>query len=456
MVKIYRCLVVVVLCLLASTVVAQVPQWRDLYKVKKKDTLYGIAKKFGLTEDQLRAANPEMKAADYTLKKGDRILIPYPSEEPATPAVKPAPVAKPVQKAAQKAAPAAMRVGVMLPLHNINGDGRRMMEYYRGLLMGCDSLKRAGYHIDVHAWNVTIDDDITKFTSDPEAAKCNIIFGPLYTHQVRGLAEFCKARDIKMVIPFSINGDDVARYSQIFQVWQSPDRLNNSAIEAYLRLFPQAHPVFIDCNDTTSRKGVFTFGLRNRLESKNITYNITNLNSSEGMFAKAFRTNQQNVVILNTGRMAELTVALAKLASLQNLNPNIKITLFGYTDWLLYADYDLDKFFHFDTYIPAQFYYNPQNARTRQFEQTYRRWFHEGLQVNYNPRFGLTGYDHAQFFLRGLVSKGKAFRGTKGQSTYTPLQTPLRFRQVGDAGMQNESFQLIHYTRDHRIEAVAY
>ena len=123
----------------------------------------------------------------------------------------------------------------------------------------------------MHAWNVTIDDDITKFTSDPEAAKCNIIFGPLYTHQVRGLAEFCKARDIKMVIPFSINGDDVARYSQIFQVWQSPDRLNNSAIEAYLRLFPQAHPVFIDCNDTTSRKGVFTFGLRNRLESKNIT-----------------------------------------------------------------------------------------------------------------------------------------------------------------------------------------
>lgn len=33
---------------------------------------------------------------------------------------------------------------------------------------------------------------------------------------------------------------------------------------------------------------------------------------------------------------------------------------------------------------------------------------------------------------------------------------PNRFRQVGDAGMQNESFQLIHYTRDHRIEAVAY
>ncbi len=440
--------------LAALSLHAQVPQGRDVYKVKKKDTVYGIAHKYGLTEDQLRAANPEMQAPGYVLKKGDRLFIPYPPEKTtatATPAAK-APAAT---KAAQTARP-VIRVGMMLPLHNVNGDGRRMTEYYRGFLMACDSLKRTGMNIDVHAWNVTIDDDISRFTADPAAARCDIIFGPLYTRQVRGLAEFCKARDIKLVIPFSISGDDVSRYTQIFQVWQSPERLNNSAIEAYLRLFPKAHPVFIDCNDTTSRKGIFTFGLRNRLESKNIAYNITNLNSSEGMFAKSFRAGQQNVVILNTGRMPELTVALAKLTSLQNLNPNLKITLFGYTDWLLYADYDLDGFFRFDTYVPAQFYYNAQNARTRQFEQAYRRWFHEPLQTNYNPRFALSGYDHAQFFLRGMAAKGKSFRGTTGQSTYTPLQTPLRFRQVGDAGMQNDCFQLIHYTRDRRIEAVAY
>ena len=451
MVKLCRCLLLIVVCCLGLAVAAQVPQWRDVYKVKKKDTVYGIAKKYGLTEDQLRAANPEMKTADYSLKKGDRLFIPWPSTQPVAQAA----TAQPKGGASQQHGLSTVHVGIMLPLHNVNGDGRRMTEYYRGFLMACDSLKRAGLHIDVHAWNVTIDDNIEKFTADPAAARCDIIFGPLYTHQVRGLAEFCKARDIRMVIPFSISGDDVSRYRQIYQVWQSPDRLNSSAIEAYLRLFPKAHPVFIDCNDTTSRKGVFTFGLRNRLESNNITYNITNLNSSEAMFAKAFRTGQQNVVILNTGRMPQLTVALAKLESLQNLNPNLKITLFGYTDWLLYADYDLDNFFRFDTYLPAQFYYNAQNSRTRRFEQSYRHWFHEGLQVNYNPRFALTGYDHAQFFLRGLAAQGKAFRGTQGQSAYTPLQTPLRFRQVGDAGMQNDNFQLIHYTRDHRIESVA-
>ena len=47
-----------------------------------------------------------------------------------------------------------IKVGVMLPLHDINGDGKRMVEYYRGLLMACDSLKAEGITTDVYAWNV--------------------------------------------------------------------------------------------------------------------------------------------------------------------------------------------------------------------------------------------------------------------------------------------------------------
>ena len=247
----------------------------------------------------------------------------------------------------------------------------------------------------------------------------------------------------------------MARYSQIFQVWESPDKLNNSAIEAFLKRFPNAHPVFVDCNDSTSRKGIFTFALRNRLENRKIAYSITNLNNSEAMFAKAFRTNQPNVVILNTGRSPELNIALAKLESLQNNQPSLRISLFGYTEWLMYTENNLNRFHRFDTYIPTHFYYNPMNAATRRLEQNYRRWFRQDMQ-HALPRFAITGYDQAQFFIRGLVSHGKNFKGTKGQSSYTPLQSPLKFGQVGSAGMQNQFFQLIHYAPGNRIESIAY
>lgn len=343
----------------------------------------------------------------------------------------------------------------MLPLHNVDGDGRRMTEYYRGILMACDSLRAQGMNINMHAWNVNIDADITKFMPEATAAKCDIIFGPLYSKQVHALAEYCKARDIKMVIPFSITGDDVSLYKQIFQVYQTNDRLTNSAIESYLKLFPTAHPVFVDCNDKTSKKGNFTFALRTRLESKGVSYGITNVSSSDDVFAKQFNANQQNVVILNTGRSPELTQVLNKLAVLKANRPDLRISLYGYTEWMMYLGIDDNKFHEFDTYIPSTFFYNPLDKRTQALTENYKKWFHSDMQQAL-PRFAITGYDQAQFFLRGLAIHGKSFIGTKKQSAYKALQVPLEFKQVGSAGMQNCFFELVHFRTDGGIEAISY
>lgn len=69
------------MCALAVAMVSggQNVKWQDLYKVKKKDTIYGIAKKFNITIEELQNANPGMKKSDYVLKKGDQLLIPFPT-----------------------------------------------------------------------------------------------------------------------------------------------------------------------------------------------------------------------------------------------------------------------------------------------------------------------------------------------------------------------------------------
>lgn len=455
MTRFLRSIVVALLLCLTAGAAAQTTKWRDMYKVKKKDTIFGIARQYGISIPELMEANPEMKAEGYELKKGDYVFIPFTTQSDQSPQNNPNVQNSQNAQSTRKATSRIVRIGVMLPLHNVDGDGNRMVEYYRGLLMACDELKQQGVSTDIHAWNVNIDSDVSQALADPAAAQCDLIFGPLYTHQVRPLAEFCKARNIRLIIPFSINGDDVARYNQIFQVWESPDKLNNSAIESFIKRFGNAHPVFIDCNDKTSKKGVFTFALRNRLDTRSIRYSITNLNSSEELFAKAFSRTQPNVIVLNTDRSPELTVALSKLESLNLREPKIKMSLFGYTEWLMYADYNMAKYCMFDTYIPSYFYYNVAQSRTRTLEQSYRRWFHTDMQTAL-PRFAITGYDHAMFFVQGFAQKGKAFRGTPGESRYVPMQTPLRFKQIGTAGMQNEFFQLVHYTPKGNVESVVY
>ena len=63
--------------LLCMSITAQTIKWRDIYTVKKKDTVFGIAKKYGLSLPELMEANPEMKQEGYMLQKGATLFIPY-------------------------------------------------------------------------------------------------------------------------------------------------------------------------------------------------------------------------------------------------------------------------------------------------------------------------------------------------------------------------------------------
>lgn len=438
--------------LLPALSFGQTTKWQDIYKVKKKDTVYGIAKKYNITPEELMKANPAIPQADYKLKKGEELFIPYPVKTASATA---ASTAKDTKKVEAKKS-SALRVGIMLPLHDEDGDGRRMVEYYRGFLMACDSLRAKGISTDVYAWNVTADADIRMTLLDDNAKKCDMIFGPLYTSQLKMLGDFCRANDIKLIVPFSISGNEVEANPHIYQVYQSAEVLNERAIKAFTERFPDCHPVFIDCNDTTSNKGSFTFGLRKQLEAKGIAYSITNLKSSEAYFAKAFSTSKRNVVILNTGRSPQLNVAFAKLDGLCATNPGIRVSMFGYTEWLMYTKVYLNYFYKYDTYIPTTFYYNALSEQTEAFESSYRKWFKSDMQTAL-PRFALTGYDHACFFIGGEHARGKSFRGTKGQSTYRPLQTPLKFEYASpNGGMRNNAFMLVHYMSSRRIESISY
>jgi hypothetical protein len=233
--------------------------------------------------------------------------------------------------------------------------------------------------LDIHAWNVSADADIRLNLIDNAAQQCDVIFGPLYSSQVKALSEFATKYNIKVVIPFSIISPEVYTNRNLFQIYQSSNDLNETTVSKFLDRFPAYHPVFIDCNDTTSKKGLFTFALRRQLEARGIAYSLTNLKSGEEQFAKAFSRTKPNVVILNTGRSPELNVAFAKLNGMLVKYPGTLVSLFGYTEWLMYTQYNLDNFYKFDTYIPSTFYYNPLSAKTKRIEQKYRWNFHSDM-----------------------------------------------------------------------------
>lgn len=399
------------------------------YKVKKKETIFGIARDHGITLQQLIDANPQMNTPGYQLKKGDVIKIPVGAK--------------------------TIRVGVMLPLHNENGDGRRMVEYYRGVLMACDSLRQEGISVDVRAWNLPENGNAEKLLEDPQAQLLDLIIGPLYSKFMQPLSDFTSKHDIKLLVPFSIKAPQTATNKNIFQVYQSPETLDEKTARRSAEWFRDYHPIIVDCRDSTTTKGTFTTALRRQLEQHDVLYNVTSLATPEDDFAKAFVANKPNLVVLNTARSKELISIFARLKRLTDQRPNLEIAMLGYTEWMMYANKQSQNFHRFNAYVPSYFYTNTKSPTAIRLEKKYEKHFGQKMQQDALPRFALTGFDHAVFFLRGLQHHGKAFDGSAASDK--PVQTPLRFEQAAKkGGHQNTAFMFIHYKADGKIETINY
>lgn len=417
------------------------------HRVQKKETQYGIAKMYGITVEQLVQANPGMELPGYKLKKGAVINIPD--------AAKPVAIVAGSNNENVDVRERSIRLGVMLPLHNVNNDGKRMIEYYRGLLMACDSMKKEGISVDVHAWNLPEDGDVKPLLADPAASKCDIIFGPLYSKFVTPMSEFVASHQSLLVIPFSIHAPELLTNRNIFQIYQNPDDLTESTARRCAQWFKDYHPVIIDCADATSTKGAFTAAFRRQLEVMDVKYNLTSLKSANVDFAKAFVKDKPNLVILNTARSQDLLAVFGRLNEIREDVPEIQISMFGYTEWMMYLQYQSANFHKYNVYIPAPFFTNLESPVAERIQSLYRQNFKQDMMMAL-PRFAMTGFDHGVFFLRGLHKYGMTFDGAAGRFGYQPVQTPLKFERLANGGLQNRAFMFVHYKTDNTIETVNY
>ena len=438
----------------AETALAQ-QVFKDLHEVKKKETIFGIARDNGLTVQELIDANPEMNQPGYELKKGDVIKIPFKKGQEPKDVVNPTAESPVKPSVGTDMRNRTIRIGVMLPLHNDNGDGKRMVEYYRGVLMALDSLKASGISTDIRAWNVPEDKDIRLTLLEKHVADRDLIIGPLYTKQLKPLADFARNNNIRVLIPFSINSTEVYDNDCLYQVFQNGNTLNESYVFRFYERYKNSHVVIIDCNDSTSTKGAFTQTLRRKLEQEGMVYSITNLKSSESMFKKCFSTTQPNVVVLNTSRSQELNLVFAKLNGLMLTTPGLKISMFGYPEWLMYTSKHLDNFYKFDVCVPTTYYMDPLSPRTVRFNQKYRTNFHQDMQ-KYHVKYAATGFDHTYFMVKGMHMYGKHFMGSSGTVGYMPVQTPLHFERIGNGGMMNRTVMFVHYMPEQRVETIKF
>ena len=457
MIHFVRNIIITLLLALPLSALAQSSnQWRDIHKVKRHETVFGIARNYDITIDELLDANPEMREKGYELKKGDQIFIPY--SKNSKPAVQ-SKTENTKQKEVAPAGPSVVRVGVMLPFLDHSSEGTRMVEYYRGVRAALDTLSKEGIKTEVNLWNINKDSVLTKVLAhNPSIAKQNIILGPLYTSQVHTLAEFCRKNNVALVMPFSIDADDATTNPNVFQIYQSDSQLAGRSIGAFIERFATTHrPIFVNTNTPQDGKYAFTKALRETLQSRGIKEELTDINTPLREFAKHFSQTQPNVIILNSAAYKPLERLFEKLDSLKKIDPSLIISTYGYNEWFIYQP-NLEKdYFKYNVHIPTTYYFSRTSDRVEDFERDYKNRYGQGMNPDCLPRMALLGYDHTMYFVRGMSKYGRSYVGNEKQNTgFKPLQSRLEFKRLGKGGYQNTNFQIIRFKTDGTMDSLTY
>ena len=429
-----------------------VPRCKDMHKVKRKETIFSVSREYGISEQELIAANPELKKG---MKKGQFLCIPYPAATTVQPTQKEDPYAIPPSNSElfrkSKETPKEMstiKAAIVLPFQ----EDKRMVEYYEGFLMAVDSLKRTGTSLDLYVYDSGKDvSTLNTILAKNEMKKMDVIFGPMHQNQIKPLSDFAEKNNIRLVIPFSQKGEEVFNNPAVYQINTPQSYLYSEVYEHFTRQFPNAHVIFIEPAIADKEKAEFISGLKQELKSKGVSMQTVNESATKETLKAALRNDKENIFIPTSSTNVLLIKALPQLTLLVRDNPEQNIHLFGYPEWQIYTKDHLDSFFELDVYFYSSFYTNTLFPAAVQFTNNYHKWYSKDLTSKF-PNYAMLGFDTGFFFLKGLSRYGSELENNLPKMNLTPIQTGFKFQRVNNwGGFINKKVFFIRFTKNFEL-----
>lgn len=418
------------------------PKYKTLHEVKKKETVYSIARQYGITEAQLVEANPALQAGK--LKKGTVLNIPYTTEENTQ-------YQAALQRAEEAKKPqvqkyAAINAAVILPFakteETMTAESQKMANLYQGFLLAVDSLKQRGYSVNVYAYDES--SSIATILQQPAMQDMQLIVGPMRKYNLTAVADFARSHDIVHVVPLSNEQAIVDNRPTTFMVNVPSSLIHNQVYNRFAVMHRDENIVFVTMEGGGNTAYIRDF--KAALGNFSIPY-TTVVFSDLATLADLLKTDRRNVIIPSQGTVSAFESLCKKLDGL-TLPEGIRLQLFGYPEWqTLQAKHDthLRKY---QAQFYTSFYSNATASRTQQFNQRFQQWFRQGQYYSV-PRYGELGYDIGAYFIKGLADYGSAFRENLHSFVYQSLEFPFNFEKKNPtSGYQNRTVLMVTHRPD--------
>ncbi len=435
--------------------------WKDMHKVERKETIFSISREYGITEEELIAANPELK--NGKLKRGTFLFIPYGRNEQKTQQTESKPTVQELTNEEifsrfedSKKEIKTIKAAVLLPFMagtSANMEEQiRMVEYYEGFLMAVDSLKKEGVSVDLYTYDTKGKEaTLNNILARKEMKNMDIIFGPARSQDIDALATFADKNNIRLVIPFAPKVDQVFKNPHIYQVNTPQSYLYSEVYEHFNRKFSGCNVIFLNASNGDREKDEFIKGMKTGLKENGISYRDFTMTDNFYDITTVMDTLKNNIFIPTSGKSTALVKILPQLTQIRRERPGYSMNLFGYPEWQTYTNDYLASFYEIDTYFYSSFYTNNLFPAAVNFTHAYRRWYSKDM-ANIYPKYGMLGYDTGYFFLKGLSKYGNKMEENLGSIHVTPIQTGFKFKRVNNwGGFINRKVFFVHFSKDYEL-----
>jgi|GEM_PF-595384 LysM repeat protein len=448
------------------------------HTVKKGETIYGLCKMYGISQEKFYELNPDVK--QYGLKEGQEILISTSNQEIVnTPKNQPKTDEKKLEHEQKVlvnkdesveteinclsllAPNRNVKIAFFIPLQNdmltieneeatsdpnFKLSPKPYLEFYEGFLMALDSIRRKGLSVDVLLFEARRDSSkIFNILNEKKLEDVDLIIGPFHENIFEIVASWAQKKNIPIINPVSSTNMSLFNYSTVIQL----NTTLNSQLDQYIKFiasFDTLNVVIVHSNSNEENQIIslfkrqylkeFTNNFKTKLPVvKDINYYQVGIDGLE----KTLSRSKINLIFIPSQSQ---TFVINLMTKLNELTKSYKLLLTYMPTWKKFENnFELEHLFNLNMFAFQPFYINYFDDEVKKFVKNYRLFF-----KTEPSRLSFLGYDTGIYFLSLIQKYGKDFISCINNNNAQTLSTKLYFEKTGKkGGYENKGLYIIRY-----------
>ena len=475
------------------------------HKVKRRETLYSIARYYGVEMQEIRLANPELGWGGPKTDQVIRIPLPQTLDRPASLKDTISDVSTPFWESEKIPEDyqyedlefehdnlrRTYRIAFFIPfdfhvpepldslIKDVNSATRRnriieryrieekipqsvnFLEFFQGSLMALDSLRQTGMKLDVRFFDTRKSVDHTlSILENNDLDNFDLFIGPFYPFILEVVSDFAYKHKIPLVTPFYNELDLIQFNPYLFQLSPSIEEEYREAAKlvaskhmyniVYVR---EADSLGVEKHD--SFKDFIFDALDDYSPEEPVVFKevVQKLEHTDEIIHSLSR-DKKNLVIVPTRNEA---LASRVVSQLYFKLDDYDIEVMGSPFWTEFSSIDYLYYHHLNLIFYSSFWVDYLDKDVDAFMNKYRSYFYNEpvSTTRKGINYGIIGYDMTFFFANALRMHGPRF--ILSMKSYQPplVQKPFKFDRISNAGgYENHQITFYQFSPDMHIHEI--